>query len=189
MNGSQNKNIKTLLVHGDAGPNFPICDCKFQSHEESGVQIHINHTCDIHQLFQWFYSLRISWEICLWIVDFQTFRVHARKGPSSQSQLDWKHVQLAPITVIRSLNSITRYDRWAPGLLHENCRNTISTRGDHKFLNSSGGISYKMDQWSWLYDHQIFILILRASRRHQFKPALTSTAHSNSPSSRVLQMF
>ena len=52
MTGNHNKNIKTLLVHEGAGPNFTICDCKFKSHEESRVQIHINHTCDIHQLFQ-----------------------------------------------------------------------------------------------------------------------------------------
>ena len=74
---------------------------------------------------------------------------------------------------------------FAPWKLSEN----NIDKGGPQIFNSTGRISYEMDQWSWLYDHQIFILIPRASRRHHFKPALTSTSPTNSPSSRVLQMF
>ena len=44
-------NIKIPVVHGDVGPNISISECKFQSHQESRDEIHVNYAEDVYLLF------------------------------------------------------------------------------------------------------------------------------------------
>ena len=39
--------IKIPVVHGNVGPNISISECKFQSHQESRDEIHINYAEDV----------------------------------------------------------------------------------------------------------------------------------------------
>ena len=48
---NNDKNIKILLEHADIEPNISISDCKFQSHEESRDEPHINYAEDVYVLF------------------------------------------------------------------------------------------------------------------------------------------